>query len=104
MAATVSLRSCRSAHVCVPGTFSDPVIRKFHRLVAPQLLEKGILRLYGLRAEGQLIAALYALFEKETAYYYLQGLDFGWRWFSHGTRILAAVIDDARSEGTEKTD
>ena len=102
--AIVKLHSCRWAQDGLPGMFSDPAIRKFHRLVAPQLLEKGILRLYGLRAEGQLIAALYAFFEKETAYYYLQGFDFGWRWFSPGTQILGAVIEDALREGKKKID
>jgi len=102
--AIVKLHSCRWAQDGLPGMFSDPAIRKFHRLVAPQLLEKGILRLYGLRAEGQLIAALYALFEKATAYYYLQGFDFGWRWFSPGTQILGAVMEDALREGKRKID
>src|SRR5437667_9844664 len=102
--AIVKLHSHRWSQDGLAGMFSDPAIRKFHRLVAPQLLEKGILRLYGLRAEGQLIAALYALFEKETAYYYLQGVDFGGRWVSPGTQILGAVIEDALREGKKKID
>jgi CelD/BcsL family acetyltransferase involved in cellulose biosynthesis len=102
--AIVKLHSCRWAQEGLPGMFSDPAIQKFHRLIAPQLLEKGILRLYGLRAEGQLIAVLYALFEKETAYYYLQGFDFRWRWFSPGTQILGAVLEDALREGKNKID
>ncbi len=40
----------------------------------------------------------------ETAYYYLQGFDFGWRWFSPGTQILGAVIEDALREGKKKID
>src|SRR5206468_12542229 len=37
--AIVKLHSCRWAQDGLPGMFSDPAIRKFHRLVAPQLLE-----------------------------------------------------------------
>jgi CelD/BcsL family acetyltransferase involved in cellulose biosynthesis len=59
------------------------------------LLEKGVLRLYALRLRDRVLAALYALFEKEVAYCYLQGFDPEFAPFSPGAQILAAVIEDA---------
>jgi CelD/BcsL family acetyltransferase involved in cellulose biosynthesis len=80
------------------GVFANEQVRCFHQRVAPVLLDKGVLRLYGLRLNGQIIASLYALFEKEIAYCYLQGFDPAFAEVSPGAQILAAVIEDAIHE------
>jgi CelD/BcsL family acetyltransferase involved in cellulose biosynthesis len=102
--AIMQLHSCRWAQDGLPGMMLHPGVQEFHRRVAPWLLKKGVLRLYGLLTKGRFIAALYALFEKEVAYYYLQGFDPQWKWFSPGTQILGAVVEDALREGKKKID
>lgn len=77
------------------GVLSDRDVQDFHRRVTPALLRKGVLRLYALRFNSQIIGVLYALFEKEIAYCYLQGFDPQFADFSPGAQVLAAVIEDA---------
>jgi CelD/BcsL family acetyltransferase involved in cellulose biosynthesis len=86
------------------GVVSDNTVQRFHRKVAPLLLEKGILRIYGLRVRQQYIASLYTLFGSEAAYCYLQGFDPDFAWFSPGTQIIGAAIEDAVKEGKRKVD
>jgi CelD/BcsL family acetyltransferase involved in cellulose biosynthesis len=86
------------------GVLANGAIQAFHRKIAPMLLGKGILRLYGLRLKQRHIASLYALFAGETAYCYLQGFDPDFAWFSPGTQILGAAIQDAVEQGKRKVD
>ena len=98
------LHSVRWARAGLPGVLSDPTIQSFHKNVAPQLLERGVLRLYGLRLKGRFIACLYTLFERDTACCYLQGFDPEYAHFSPGTHLLGAVIADATREGKHRID
>ena len=77
------------------GVFANAEVRKFHQHITPVLLEKGVLRLYGLRLNGQIIASLYALFERDIAYCYLQGFDPQFADLSPGAQMVAAVTEDA---------
>jgi CelD/BcsL family acetyltransferase involved in cellulose biosynthesis len=86
------------------GVVSDDTIQTFHRKVTPELLEKGLLRIYALRLKQHYIASLYALFGPDTAYCYLQGFDPEFAWFSPGTQILGAAIEDAINHGKHKVD
>ena len=98
------LHSVRWARAGLPGVLSDAATQSFHKNVAPQLLERGVLRLYGLRLKGRFIACLYTLFERDTACCYLQGFDPEYAHFSPGTRLLGAVIADATREGKQRVD
>ncbi len=86
------------------GVLADPHIQAFHRKVAPELLDQKVLRFYGLRLEGRLIATLYSFFEGEAVYCYLQGFDPAYASLSAGTLLLGAVIEDAISEGKKRVD
>ena len=86
------------------GVLADERVQVFHRLAARALLERGVLRLYGLRFEGKLIASLYALAERELIYCYLQGFDPAYAEFSPGMQILGAVIEDAVRQGKRRVD
>ena len=86
------------------GVFASEGVRGFHQRVAPALLDQGVLRLYALRVNGQIIASLYALFEGDTASCYLQGFDPGFAEVSPGAQILAAVIEDAVRERKRSVD
>jgi CelD/BcsL family acetyltransferase involved in cellulose biosynthesis len=86
------------------GVLADQRVQAFHRLAARALLERGVLRLYGLRFEGKLIASLYALAERDVIYCYLQGFDPAYAEFSPGMQILGAVIEDAARHGKRRVD
>jgi len=86
------------------GVLADPAIRSFHKSAAPQLLQRGVLRLYRLRLNGNSVASLYTLFERDTVFCYLQGFDPGYAHFSPGTHLLGSVIADAVREGKHRID
>jgi CelD/BcsL family acetyltransferase involved in cellulose biosynthesis len=81
------------------GVLADPRVQAFHRRAAPGLLGRGVLRLYLLRLDGDVIAALYALFERHGAYCYLQGFDPAHHRLSPAMQLLGAVIEDAAARG-----
>ncbi len=81
------------------GVLADPRVQAFHRRAAPALLGRGVLRLYLLRLDGDVIAALYALFERRGAYCYLQGFDPAHHRLSPAMQLLGAVIEDAAARG-----
>jgi len=87
-----------------PGVLADPAIESFHEVAAPQLLERGVLRLYGLRLNGRIIASLYTLFDRHMAFCYLQGFDPDYAHLSPGTHLLGSVIADAVREGKQRID
>jgi CelD/BcsL family acetyltransferase involved in cellulose biosynthesis len=87
-----------------PGVLSQGLIQQFHRNVAMRLIDMGIFRLYLLRLDQRVIGALYALFEGETVYCYLQGFDPEYGKMSPGTAILGNVIEAAIKHGAKKID
>lgn len=83
----------------MPGVLSEVTIQDFHQRSAPGLLRAGLLRFYGLRFCGDLIAVLHTLWGRNTVYCYLQGFDPAYSFFSPGLQIIAAVIEDAIRAG-----
>ena len=98
------LHSARWNSAGMPGVLYGAKLRAFHSRVLRNLLPNDIVRLYGLRLGDRFIAALYAMFERDTAYYYLQGFDPEFAWYSPGTQLIAAVVEDARKEGKQQVD
>jgi CelD/BcsL family acetyltransferase involved in cellulose biosynthesis len=95
LATLFRLHRTRWSQFGMTGVLAGPDVQRFHQRAAPALLEKGVLRLYALRLHDRVLAALYALFEKDVVYCYLQGFDPEFAEFSPGAQILAAVIEDA---------
>ena len=104
LAAMMRLHGARWNEFGTRGVLSEKRVQEFHRIAARALLGRGVLRLYGLRLQGQLIAALYALVGSETFYCYLQGFDPAYGPLSPGAQILGRVIDDALREGKTRVD
>ena len=98
------LHSARWNSAGMPGVLCGASLREFHSQVLRGLLPGEVVRLYGLRCAGRLIAALYAIFERCTVYYYLQGFDPEFAWYSPGTQLIASVIEDALREGKQQLD
>jgi CelD/BcsL family acetyltransferase involved in cellulose biosynthesis len=87
-----------------PGVLADEKIKEFHLKAAPELLARGILRLYRLRMKDQTLAVLYALFGGSTVFCYLQGYDPDYAPLSPGTYLMFAVMEDAIVAGMRKFD
>ena len=80
------------------GVLSDPRVRELYHRATPRLLESGILRLFGLRHNGALIACLMALFERDAARLYMQGYDPEWARCSPGAQLVGAALEQAIAE------
>lgn len=104
LAAMMQLHGARWTHCGLPGVLAENAVQEFHRIAARGLLQQNVLRLYGLRFNGQFIATLYALVERDAMYCYLQGFNPAYREFSPGAQILAAVIDDGIRDGKIRVD
>jgi CelD/BcsL family acetyltransferase involved in cellulose biosynthesis len=100
----IRLHTSRWNELREPGVLADPKVQQFHQRAAPRLLGSGLLRFYGLRFEGRLIAVLHTLVDKNAVYCYMQGFDPAYVEFSPGMLILEAVIRDAVREGRTAVD
>jgi CelD/BcsL family acetyltransferase involved in cellulose biosynthesis len=100
----IRLHTSRWSQSAQPGVLSAEAVKAFHSSSAPALLECGILRLYRLRLAGRTLAVIYALFERETVYCYLQGFDPESAYFGPGTVLMFKMMEDAIHQGFRKFD
>ncbi|HEX6987472.1 MAG TPA: GNAT family N-acetyltransferase, partial [Planctomycetaceae bacterium] len=54
-----------------PGVLAGAADRAFHREAAGEMSSRGLLRLYGLRIDGRIVAAFYGFKDAERTHYYL---------------------------------
>lgn len=83
----------------MPGVLSDPRDRSFHHLVANAFCKSGMVWLYALRLEGQVVAVLYGFRRGMRTYFYLSGFDPEYGHLSAGTVLLGHAIERARATG-----
>jgi CelD/BcsL family acetyltransferase involved in cellulose biosynthesis len=102
--AFVSLHEMRWRLNNMPGVLCDDGVQSFLREAALGLLSHGVLRLYGLRIDGRIIASLYGFRHALRAYYYLGGFDPEFRRYSPGTILVAHAIAEAIGEGAREFD
>ena len=102
--ALLQLHTTRWNEAGTSGVLAEETVKTFHRRAAPLLLDAGVLRLYGLRLDRNLIATLHTFWEREAVYLYLQGFHPAYGEFSPGMQIVAAVIQDAVREGKKMID
>lgn len=98
------LHSRRWEHVGQSGVLAENEIRQFHQQVGSQLNDNSTPRLYTLRLKGEVVAMLYAFFEENVVYCYLQGYDPKYHNLSPGTFLLGSVIEDAVRHGAARID
>jgi CelD/BcsL family acetyltransferase involved in cellulose biosynthesis len=84
------------------GVLASPKVQDFHREAAPRLLAAGILRLYALRIDGEIVGSYYGFHQEGRAYAYLTGFDPAYEFESPGTVILAHAIEAAMREGARE--
>lgn len=86
------------------GVLVTQRLQQFHRETAAALLRAGMLRLYGLRLNGECIAVQYNIATPRAAYAYLAGFDPAWRKDSPGAVLLKHSLADAIAEGIREFD
>lgn len=107
--ALIRLHAQRWSARGLPGVLGDSSIIEWHREAASLLQAAGLLRLHGLRFNGELIAVLYCLMDapqgqQRRSYYYIGGFDPQFGWLSPGTLLVAQAIDQAVAEGATAFD
>lgn len=86
------------------GVLHGSMVQQFHHSLVSRAVQSGLLRLYVLRANRKSIACLYAFFEADVVYCYLQGFDPEYRKLSPGTIVLGRVIEDAVRHRAKRID
>jgi CelD/BcsL family acetyltransferase involved in cellulose biosynthesis/SAM-dependent methyltransferase len=81
------------------GVFADERVVRCHREALPALLERGMLRLYGLERNGIVTAVQLGFKRRERAYAYTAGFDPADGHVSPGTLLMAHAIGEAWREG-----
>ena len=102
--ALLRLHRARWAARGEPGVLAPAAVQAAHGASLPGLLRGGVLRLYALRLDGAVIAALYALADHpgrgdRRVYYYLGGFDPDRATLSPGALLLGHAIEEAVREG-----
>ena len=78
---------------------ADDLLLRFLREAVPELLSAGLLRLYGLRLDGRIVAGLLALHDGRRAHGYLTGFDPGLGNLGLGSILIGHVMTEAHREG-----
>jgi CelD/BcsL family acetyltransferase involved in cellulose biosynthesis len=86
------------------GVLAGEEIQSLHREAAAGLLDRGVLRLYGLKLDGRIVGALESFFESNTAYFYLHGFEPHLARYSPGVQLIGHFIDDAIGRGIRTVD
>ncbi|HET8547032.1 MAG TPA: GNAT family N-acetyltransferase [Bryobacteraceae bacterium] len=86
------------------GVLDDGQIQAFHREIAPAFLAAGMLRLYGLRINGELRGALYCFARNGRVYYYVSGYDPELASCSPGSLMIWHAWEEARAAGDHEFD
>jgi glycosyltransferase involved in cell wall biosynthesis len=86
------------------GVLADENVRIFHQMSGPRLVSGGLLRFYGLRLNGTLIAVLYAMVRNRRAYYYIGGFAPEYSTYGPGALLLRYAIHNSIREGLKTFD
>jgi CelD/BcsL family acetyltransferase involved in cellulose biosynthesis len=82
-----------------PGMLADPQVQQFHREAASRLLEAGMLRLFALRLNEEVVAVYYGMSAHRRSYFYLSGYDPAHQELSLGMQLVGYAIEQAFAEG-----
>ena len=102
MAELFRLHEKRWRHRGENGVVADPAVRAFHRGAARALGAAGMLRLYRLAVEGEVMAVYYGFAHGGRAYAYLGGFDPDEKQLSPGALIMRHAIEAAIGEGASE--
>jgi CelD/BcsL family acetyltransferase involved in cellulose biosynthesis len=99
LAALFALHATRWSQQSLPGVLVDNRVQAFHRLAAPELLRARLLRLFGLRINGRLVAVFHGLADGRRLHAYLSGYDPTLPHPGLGAMLLGRAIRTADAEG-----
>lgn len=102
--ALIRLHGERWAERDESGVLDDRDVQTFHAQVIGGMLDEGVLRLYGLRLDGRIVAVYYGFLHDGRAYYYLSGFDPELSSLSLGHQIVYHAIAEAHREGARVFD
>jgi CelD/BcsL family acetyltransferase involved in cellulose biosynthesis/glycosyltransferase involved in cell wall biosynthesis len=90
------------------GVLADERVVRWHREAIPLLLRAGLLRLMGLKLNGQTIAVLYSLIDRVRAeraqYFYITAYSPEYADLRPGTLLIAYAVERAAEEGVAVID
>lgn len=104
MAHLVRLHESRWQSRGEAGLTADDRVRRFHEAAGPDLVARGLARLYLLRIGGAVAAAWYGLAHRETTYAYMGGFDPAFAYESPGAILMTHAIEEAVAEGRRRFD
>lgn len=104
MTALFHLHAQRWRKRWLPGVLTGAGRQAFHREVARLFAQKGWLRLYALRLNGDIKAVLYCFSYGGKGYYYLGGFEPSLAKYSLGTVLTAHAIRDSIEAGLKEFD
>lgn len=86
------------------GVVAGAGVQAFHAEVVQGMLANGALRLYALRADGEIVASYYGFLAGARAFYYLGGFAPAWEKFGVGNLIVDHAMLEAAREGATTFD
>lgn len=86
------------------GVLADGAVRAFHDEAAARLQARKGLLMLRLRVGGRLVAILYGMRDRRTAYWYLTRFDTGAAEMSPGTLLIARAAELALEGGLTEVD
>jgi|ERR1041384_4063239 len=86
------------------GVLNDDSVRRFHKCAAPQLLDRGLLRLHRMCLGDRALAVIQSFWDHGTVFCYLQGFDPEFSYLSPGTLLMCAILEEAVRTGMQKFD
>lgn len=98
------LHSKRWRRRFLPGVLFNKKVQNFHHSVSKAFQDRGWLRLYRIRLNGQTQASLYCFNYGARGYYYLGGFEPSLSKYSLGTILTAYAIRQSISEGLTEFD
>lgn len=102
--AFIRLHEARWSERGTNGVLNGAAVQSFHRATIPRLQREGAARLFVLRADERILAALYCLAHGDTLYYYLGGFDPAAQRVGPGSLLIEYAIGEARREGLDTVD
>jgi CelD/BcsL family acetyltransferase involved in cellulose biosynthesis len=86
------------------GVAAAPALRAHYRQAAAEFHRRGMLRLYGLRLDGEWAAVFFGFAARGRTYAYLEGFDPRFAKVSPGSVLVGMAIEGAIAEGMREFD